>query len=59
MVSVEVLPSNYDNLDKLRIGNFTITEFTELEMRIQVNFETPIFVSMSAIEPDYLRVTLL
>lgn len=59
VVSVEVLPDNWDIFEKLRIGNFTIVEFSDFTLQIQVNFESPSYISMSALHPDELVVTLL
>ena len=59
MVQVQLLPGIIEDADKLLIGNFTIEEYTEYALTVQVNFETPSFVSMSALQPDWLQVTLL
>jgi len=38
VISVEVLPGILEDFEKLKIGNYTIKEFNELELLIQVNF---------------------
>ena len=39
VIKVEVLPGIIDNMDKLKIGNFTIEEFADLSLKVQINFE--------------------
>ena len=38
VIKVEVLPGILEDFDKLKIGNFTIQEFSELVLLVQVNF---------------------
>jgi hypothetical protein len=49
VIKVEVLPGVLEDFDKLRIGNFTIQKFSELDLLVQVNFESPAYISLSAI----------
>lgn len=59
VIKVDVLPGIIEDMEKLKIANFTIEEFGALSLKVQVNFETPSFVSMSALQPDWLMVTFL
>ncbi len=38
VIKVEVLPGILEDFDKLKISNFTIQEYTELDVLVQVNF---------------------
>jgi hypothetical protein len=38
VIKVEVLPGILEDFDKLKISNFTIQEYTELNVLVQVNF---------------------
>jgi len=38
VIKVEVIPGILEDFDKLKISNFTIQEYTELDVLVQVNF---------------------
>ena len=59
VIKVEVIPGILEDFDKLKIGNFTIQEFSELDLLVQVNFESPAYISLSAIQPDELMISFV
>ena len=59
ILQVAVLPSGYEPVELLAIANYTIENYKEFQLMLQVNFENPNFISGSILEPDDLQVVFL